>query len=145
MILQNRSKRKITLKEFDFIQQNFHKLPFQNLRKKLQVQDSTLYEWLLDVFKHNHWRLELEDLDEVIRHRFFLIQLPDLFYLVEFDIGVISSTVKFCDIKLGVDYEVSSLSDYEFGRLKKDLYHFQIKVSENYRYDFWSITQFFLT
>jgi len=145
MIFQHNSKRKITSKEFDFIQQNFHKLPFQHLRKKLKVQDSTLYEWLLNVFKSNHSSFNYDELQEVLRYRFFLVEVADIIYLVEFDEPIVASNIKFCPIKLGVDCVVSVLGDYEFHRLKKDLYVFRIEVSNNYVYDFWSTTQFFLT
>lgn len=145
MILQNKSKRKITNKEFDFIQQNFGLMPFQHIRKKLKVQDSTLYEWLLDIFKYNQSILHHEEIQEIFRCKFFLFELADIIYLVEFDNTVIASNIKFCPIKLGVDYSVSVLGDYEFNKLKSHLYVFQIKVSHNYVYDFWSTTQFFLT
>jgi hypothetical protein len=57
--------------------------------------------------------------------------------LVRFDIPVERTSVSYCPVSLGCDYEVHSLGHWEYQQLERDLPVIQIEADEDYIGKFW--------
>jgi hypothetical protein len=57
--------------------------------------------------------------------------------IVRFDIPVERSSVAYCPVSLGCDYEVHSLGHWEYMQLEKDLPVINIEADEDYIGKFW--------
>jgi hypothetical protein len=57
--------------------------------------------------------------------------------IVRFDIPVERTSVSYCPVSLGCDYEVHSLGHWEYQQLERDLPVIQIEADEDYIGKFW--------
>jgi hypothetical protein len=135
------NKRTITEDHLEYVRKNHNKLSLKAMREHLKVTEARVLDLMLMACKEKSINDMYMFLPEVTRRKRYLVQLDDLCYLVHFSEPIEPRLIKYCPIRIGADYDVHPVSDYEFAEMQKGVPVVYIETDLNYQYNFWALTQ----
>jgi hypothetical protein len=138
------NKRKPTEYDLDFVRRNHNKLSMKQMCVHLNAHSETVMRLMRIACSEKSVSEMYLMLEGVTRRNRYLVQLDDFCYLVHFSEPIEPRLIKYCPIRVGCDYDVHPVSDWEFSELQDRVPVIHIESDLNYQYNFWFATQQFL-
>jgi hypothetical protein len=138
------NKRTITEDHLEYVRKNHNKLSLKAMRDHLRVSESRVLDLMLVACKEKSINDIYMYLPEITRRKRYLVQLDDFCYLVHFSEPIEPRLIQYCPIRIGADYSVYPVSDWEFAEMQRGVPVVYIETDLNYQYNFWFATQQFL-